>query len=127
MKTLPDRVDSTPASTCDDDIAEQRAETEGMPPILMHEKRRASLFLRVSSYFRSRFIPRPELSWTLEELLSDIKVATQGDAQLRRRSAPLMALMALDIRKAKHFSIESSLVARPMRAWRQRYNGLDLL
>lgn len=120
------RVDSRLASTCDDDIAVQRAENEGLRPIF--DEAGSSLFSRVSSYLRSRFAPSiRKRDRTLEELLADLKAAEQGDAQLRRRSAALMALMASDIQSAKHFSIESSLTARSMRAWRQRYNGIDLL
>ncbi|MDI9238645.1 heme-binding protein [Lysobacter sp. LF1] len=124
---VPYRVDFALAPACDDEVALQRAENEGMPPNLMFEKTSARLFPRVSRYVRSRSTTSPELSRTLEELLCDLKAATQGDAQLRRRSASLIALMASDIRDAKHFSIESSLGARPMRAWRQRYNGIGVL
>lgn len=64
---------------------------------------------------------------TLEQLLVDLRTATNCDTQLRTRSARLMALMASDLRDARRFPTEGALAARPMRAWLQRYNGIEFL
>ncbi|MBF6025354.1 hypothetical protein [Lysobacter niastensis] len=115
-----------PACDDEDEFATQRAENEGMPSLVPKSVANPNLFDRVSMRLRSGlawFTKEQEL--TLEQLLADIKAMSLIDARIGKQSASLMFLMASDIRDAKHFSIDSSLSARSMRAWRQRYNGLE--
>lgn len=114
-------------SACDDDTALQRAHKERTPILALH-KAASHLFDRVSRHLREGFSPViKERELTLEQLLVSLNAVTYDDARLRTHSVSLMLLMASDISDAKQFSIESMLRARPMRAWRERYNGLDAL
>jgi hypothetical protein len=64
---------------------------------------------------------------TLEQLLARLHIATRDNRDLRRGASPLMMLIASDIRAAKDFPVSGLPVNphRSVRAWRQRYNGLE--
>ncbi|TDK18849.1 hypothetical protein E2F46_17170 [Luteimonas aestuarii] len=65
---------------------------------------------------------------TLAQLLGKLHVATRDNRSLRNDAAPLMALIAADIRAAKDFPVPGVPINphRSMRTWRQRYNGLEI-
>lgn len=144
LKSIPGffgiRLDTQPAYRIEDtdlraqtsaleyDIAVQRAENEGLAIQTPGKAVSTSLFARISKYVRKDFDPAAkEQERTLEQLLVDLRTATNCDTQLRTRSVPLMALMASDLRDARRFPTEGALAARPMRAWLQRYNGIEFL
>jgi len=111
----------------EDDLALQRAENEGLP-FLSHRDEASHLFARVSMRLRKGLSPVADGNLlTLEELLAAVNKVTHSDTQLRQQCANLVALLAADIRNAKQFSLDSCLRARPLRDWRERYNGLEVL
>lgn len=123
----PEKNLSPPGQIPDDDVALQRAENEGLP-FLSDRDEASHLFARVSMRLRNGLAPAARGNLlTLEELLAAVNTATQGDRQLRQRYATLVALLVSDIRNAKQFSIDSWLRAKPLRDWRERYNGLEVL
>lgn len=123
-----DRIDAgTTVSAVNDDIAVQTAENEGMPVIGLQGKASPNVFDRISAYLRKEYASlKKGQDLTLEELFSNLVAKTDGDRLLRKQSAPLRFLLASDIKDARDFPIPgiSSTLARPMRVWRQRYNGL---
>lgn len=122
-----DRIDAgTTVSIVNDDIAAQTAENEGMPVIGLQGKASPNVFDRISAYLRKKYASlKKGQDLTLEELFAKLGAATEDDRLLRKQSASLRFLIASDIKDAD-FPIPgiSDSIARPMRAWRQRYNGL---
>jgi|GEM_PF-892328 len=123
-----DRIDTgTAAPTIDVDIAVQDAESEGTSVIALHGKASPNVFDRMSAYMRKAHAPLGKgQHLTREQLLSSLETATDGDRLLHRQSASLRLLIAADIKDASGFPVAGvpGTTARPMRAWRQRYNGL---
>lgn len=104
------------------------AKNEGMLVQGFQEKARPSVFEVISAYLRREYASLKQgEDLTLEQLLARLGRATEGDRLLRKQSASLMFLIASDIKNARDFPIQgiSGPIARPLRAWRQRYNGLD--
>lgn len=124
-----DRTDTdAAASIVNDAAAVQSAENEGMPITGLQGNASPNLFDRMSAYLSRQYASlKKGQDLTLEELLANLGTATDGDRRLRKQSASLMFLIASDIKEARNFPVPgvSGPVARPMRAWRQRYNGLD--
>lgn len=89
---------------------------------------RDTLFARMATYLRGQYdaFGRGQ-DLTLEQLLASLEKATDGNRLLRKQSAPLMFLIATDIKLAERFPRPGvpDPDARPLRAWRERYNGLD--
>lgn len=129
MTRIPTRS-ATTLRTRDDDRALQRAENEGLPVPVPGAVRRdaGTVYHRMTAYLTrtcAGFTRRKTLTRT--ELLAALADATDRNRRLRTQAAPLMALIASDIRMAATLrggDVEAA-VTRSLRVWRQRYNGLD--
>lgn len=126
-----DQIDAdtgTVVSSAYEVSALRRAENEGIHSVSRDSGSTGpDVFDRVAAYLRKEYAclkKDPDL--TLEELLATLVAATDGDRRLRKQFAPLKRLMAWDIKDGVDYPIPGlcPAIARPMRAWRQRYNGL---
>ncbi len=110
------------------DRAAQNAESEGIPVIPPSRNADIGVFDRITSYLKKEYASiKIGQDITLEQLLANLSAATDSDRLLRKQSASLKFLIASDIKNAKKFPHQdtSSPSAKPMSAWRERYNGLD--
>lgn len=110
------------------DPAVQSAENEGMPAIPLSNNADVGVFDKITSYLRKEYASiKTGQDITLEQLLANLTAATDNDRLLRKQSASLKFLIASDIKDAKKFPAQGipSATAKPMSAWRERYNGLD--
>ncbi len=118
----------TAASTAYGDKAMRHAESEGMPVVVgLPESTGSGVFGKMATYLRKEYASLKRGSdLTLEELLASLVAVTEGDRRLRKQSASLKFLIASDIKDSIDYPVPgvSGAIARPMRAWRQRYNGL---
>lgn len=66
---------------------------------------------------------------SLADLLERLQLEARADRDFRKASAPLCFLIARDLRGFKNDGERGAvaLQSRPMRHWRQRYNGLERL
>lgn len=88
----------------------------------------STFFGKVASFFRDEYGSSASSSdITLEQLYRDLMSAAAKDRLARNRFQKMMFVIASDIRDAKAFPLAGlpADVARPMSAWRARYNGLD--
>ncbi len=63
----------------------------------------------------------------LSQLLDSLRVVVDNDRSLRKAASPLIFRIGSDLLKSQRDDKLglSIICARPMRAWRQRYNGLE--
>lgn len=63
----------------------------------------------------------------LSQLLDRLRAVVDNNRSLRKAASPLIFLIGSDLLKSQRDEQLrlSTLCARPMRAWRQRYNGLE--
>lgn len=106
----------------------QEAENEGLPPPRPAFTKKITLAGKVASFFRGEYVMlTANGDMTLEQLYRRLRVAAAKDRLALTKFEEMMFVMASDIRKAKAFPQAgmSPGIARPMSAWRERYNGLD--
>lgn len=115
-------------SASEEDRAVQSAENEGMALIPSFGHPNLTVLDRISAYLKKEYASiRTGQDLTLEQLLAKLKAAGDDDRLLRKQSASLQFLIASDIKAARGSLTQgaSNTIAKPMSAWRQRYNGLD--
>ncbi|WP_226470292.1 hypothetical protein [Luteimonas panaciterrae] len=129
MKTSErDTATSTTTPAHQQDRAAQSAESEAMPAISPLKNADIGVFDRITSYVKKEYASiKIGQDITLEQLFANLSAATDNDRLLRKQSASLKFLIASDIKDAKKFPTQGipSTNAKPMSAWRERYNGLD--
>lgn len=106
----------------------QEAENEGLPPPRPAFAKKTTFAGKVASFFRGEYATLSANSdVTLEQLYRRLRAAAAKDRLALTKSEEMMFVMASDIRDAKAFPQAGapSGIARPMSAWRERYNGLD--
>ncbi len=99
-----------------------------MPAISPLKNADIGVFDRITSYVKKEYASiKIGQDITLEQLFANLSAATDNDRLLRKQSASLKFLIASDIKDAKKFPTQGipSTNAKPMSAWRERYNGLD--
>jgi hypothetical protein len=80
-----------------------------------------------------RYLRQERAFWTanddveLWQLLDRLRAVVDNDRGLRKAASPLIFLIGSDLLKSQRDDQSglSAISARPMRAWRQRYNGLE--
>jgi hypothetical protein len=80
-----------------------------------------------------RYLRQEQAFWTanndveLSQLLDRLRAVVDSDRGLRKAASPLIFLIGSDLLKSQRGDPLglSAISARPMRAWRQRYNGLE--
>lgn len=86
------------------------------------------VFARINAYLirEYRLLKRGD-DLTRPQLLAKLQASTLDDRQLRKESSQLMVLITADIKRDRDFPVPGvpADAYRPMRAWRQRYNGLQ--
>lgn len=103
-------------------------ENEGWPQTGGTVPVKSTFFGRIASFFRDEYGSSASSSdITLEQLYRDLMSAAAKDRLARNKFQKMMFVIASDIRDAKTFPLAGlpADVARPMSAWRERYNGLD--
>lgn len=104
------------------------AENEGWPQPGRAVAAKSTFFGKIASFFRDEYASATSSSdITLEQLYRELMSAAARDRLARNKFQKMMFVIASDIRDAKAFPLAGLPVdvARPMSAWRERYNGLD--
>lgn len=115
-------------SASEEDRAVQSAENEAMALIPSFGHANLTVLDRISAYLKKKYASiKTGQDLTLVQLLAKLRAAGDNDRLLRKQSASLQFLIASDIKAAQGSPTQgaSNTIARPMSAWRERYNGLD--
>ena len=106
----------------------ESAENEGWPIQTPSTTNRLTFAGKIARYFRGEYAFLTASSdITLEQLYRKLMLADAKDTRARKRFQEMMYAMASDLRAEKESPLAGlpADLARPMSAWRERYNELD--
>lgn len=112
----------------DGDAALDVVEIEGLPPVVLTNPGRGKFVRKLARYFKGEYaFLTANSDITLDQLYRKLVLADAEDTRARNRFREMMFLMASDLREERQSPLAGSSagMAKPMSAWRERYNELD--